>query len=443
MNFKSSRGSVTLEATISLTAFMFAIVTVLTIVNICLVQAKISVAINTTAKEISQYSYLYGLTGFNESNKVISDNAETAKKSIDDTVTNVNSVFNEMQNLGQTGKNTDINDPKDVLQKWKAVQTSIDNGAASIEAIEQQIRDITKDPKQFIFGIASIAASEALEQGKSKLIAAPLSKLMVEKHLKSYSGQSSEDFLRLLHVVPGGNNKKYIDGLDFGDSTLFPNGSNEIRIVVKYKVKVLTLLPINNEFSFTQTAVTHGWLGGSLTYVESKEAAKKDIPVGESGPIWTDATVSERVAIIRRMSLNDMIKDKGYKQVKGLTDVHAYNSEKNNFVMISSMNPLYTKDKTEKISVDTIDEKALERSFTMLVGKIKSTTDGLKSVKVAGEDGKVISVDCANATNTIQLVIPQDPGLKEKMESVLKKMDLKGVQFEIVPSYGNAIKPVK
>lgn len=57
---KSESGSVTVEATISLSAFMFAIVTILTIINICIVQARVSYAINTTAKEISQYSYLYG-----------------------------------------------------------------------------------------------------------------------------------------------------------------------------------------------------------------------------------------------------------------------------------------------------------------------------------------------------------------------------------------------
>ena len=47
---KCESGSGTNEATISLSAFMFAIVTLLTIVNICLVQARVAVAINTTAK---------------------------------------------------------------------------------------------------------------------------------------------------------------------------------------------------------------------------------------------------------------------------------------------------------------------------------------------------------------------------------------------------------
>ncbi len=42
----NTSGSVTIEATISLSAIMFTIVTILTIVNICTVQARIAYAIN-------------------------------------------------------------------------------------------------------------------------------------------------------------------------------------------------------------------------------------------------------------------------------------------------------------------------------------------------------------------------------------------------------------
>lgn len=74
---KSESGSVTVEATISLSAFMFAIVTILTIINICIVQARVSYAINTTAKEISQYSYLYALTGLNDSQAGLEEAGQT------------------------------------------------------------------------------------------------------------------------------------------------------------------------------------------------------------------------------------------------------------------------------------------------------------------------------------------------------------------------------
>ncbi len=52
---KKENGSVTIEATISLSAFMFAIVTILTIVNVCIVQARMSYALNMNDVSIIQY----------------------------------------------------------------------------------------------------------------------------------------------------------------------------------------------------------------------------------------------------------------------------------------------------------------------------------------------------------------------------------------------------
>ena len=63
MKFRDEKGMVTIEATIALTAFLFFFVMIYSIIGIVTAQAKIAVAINNTAKEISHYSYLYALTG--------------------------------------------------------------------------------------------------------------------------------------------------------------------------------------------------------------------------------------------------------------------------------------------------------------------------------------------------------------------------------------------
>lgn len=99
---KSNKGSVTVEATIALTAFMFAIITILTIVNICMVQARISIAINTVAKEMSQYSYLYALTGFNKSEEALAQAGQDGTQDINSILSDVNTVFNEIGNIGNT-----------------------------------------------------------------------------------------------------------------------------------------------------------------------------------------------------------------------------------------------------------------------------------------------------------------------------------------------------
>ena len=55
---KRERGAIIVEATISLTMFIFAMFTLYSLVNICYVQSKMSVAVNVAAKEMSQYAYL-------------------------------------------------------------------------------------------------------------------------------------------------------------------------------------------------------------------------------------------------------------------------------------------------------------------------------------------------------------------------------------------------
>ena len=84
------------------------------------------------------------------------------------------------------------------------------------------------------------------------------------------------------------------------------------------------------------------------------------------------------------MVIADMEKE-GYKKTAGLTDVQLYNSDKNEFVMISSMNPLYSSADEDVKTLDDLDSVALKESIERLCGKMTSTTDGLSSVDVKTE----------------------------------------------------------
>ena len=162
---KGESGSVTIEATISLSAFMFAIVTLLTIVNICLVQARVAVAINTTAKELSQYSYLYSLTGFNKSEAELAQAAKDGTQDIDSIMSDINTVFNEIENLGNTGKSS-MDNISDISKSWDSAVGSADKIKDAGSSLKSTIEDIAKDPKQLMFGIAKMAASEGLNLAK-------------------------------------------------------------------------------------------------------------------------------------------------------------------------------------------------------------------------------------------------------------------------------------
>ena len=75
-------GAVVIEATLSVTFFMFVIIVMLHFVNICIAQARIGIALNQTAKEISQYTYFYSLTGMNEIQATMNEETETVKSDI-------------------------------------------------------------------------------------------------------------------------------------------------------------------------------------------------------------------------------------------------------------------------------------------------------------------------------------------------------------------------
>lgn len=63
---ETGRGAIVVEATIALTTFIFAIFIILSVVDICYVQSKMSVALNSASKEMSQYAYLYSALGLDE-----------------------------------------------------------------------------------------------------------------------------------------------------------------------------------------------------------------------------------------------------------------------------------------------------------------------------------------------------------------------------------------
>lgn len=423
-------GAITIEATISLTAFMFAIVTILTIVNICIAQARIATAINATAKEISQYSYLYSLTGFSKSEAELAEAGKKDTEELNTILEDVNTVFNEIENLGKAGKSS-VNDVKDIAKAWDSAVGSMDKIEAAGSSLKDTMKDIAKDPKHLMFGIAKLAASKTMEIAKSRLIAAPLSKAMCEKHLVSSHDTDAEDYLKHLGVVPAANGS-YVDGLDFSQSTIFPYGSNRITINVSYDVKIIELLPIDITFHFNQTAVTNGWLAGDASFKSSNDYVENDT-------LWTKATIDERSGLIRHMVISDM-EDTGYQKTCGLTDVQMYSKEKNEFLMISSMNPLYSGQDEETKSLDDIDEQAIIKSIELLCGKMKSTTDGLTEVttknQIDGTTTKTVN-NCTGATNKIILVIPEDEGLKAKIEAIIAKANTQGVTIEVVPSYGN------
>ncbi len=426
----ADRGNITIEATISLSMFMFAIVTILTIVNICVVQAKIAYAINTTAREISQYSYLYSLTGINESQQQLANAANEETADAEELLRNVNSVYNEIQNLGNTGKQS-VDNIDDIFDTWETLTDGSGKITASASEIRSSVENIAKDPKSLLLGIAKLASTEGFNLATSKLIAEPLSREFCKKHLVNTKGGDVEEFLKYLSVVPSANGS-YFDGLDFSNSTFFPYGSSEIKINVSYDVKIIPLLPLDFTFHFNQTAITHGWLAGSDSYKSAKSYT-------ETETLWTQTTVNERANLIRHLEIEELKKE-GYQQTSGLDGTHAYQPDSKEFVKITSMNPLYSANVSNPKTLEDIDEVSVQTAIEKLCKSAKAETKGLTEVTTKTEKDGIVkkqTYDCTGSSNKVVIVVPEDAGLQEKIQEVVNKAEKNGVEVQVVAGFGN------
>lgn len=436
----NQKGAITIEATIGLTSFLFLFLMVYSLLTICRAQATIQVALNASAKEISQYSYIYALTGLNEALGEFEEGTKETEADVNETVGKVATVFEGVQTIGGQAGSIDITSLNETMDQFGEISDQVADTKSDIQALQEDLEKKAENPQELLLGMARLIGTKALELGKSQLIATPVARALVQKHLKRHDKDTAEAFCKSVGIVPGNywNKTSYFNGIDFSRSTLFPYGSDEITLIANYKIKLLQLLPIDLEFHITQKAVTKAWMHGDVGVSAASPEQKVEVMKEKGNSIWNSMTVSERVSMIRSMGIKDLQKD-GYLSISSQTHVHAYDPSSKTFAMIASSNALYDVD-----SVEDVDRKKIKEDLERWAGQIKSSTMGIQSIKVKEQDqyGNVTTSlkDCSDATTRkVIVVIPEDEGLKAVYESVLSEIKT-DVKFEIVPSYGTAFK---
>lgn len=459
---KKNQGVITVEATLTLTAFMFFFMMLYDLLTVCITQAKVAEALNNTAKEFSQYSYIIGVTGLDKSVGQLQENANTKKEDVNNTISNIASLYEATQNVGKDMKgavaNTDTSDLSSIAASvqtmYDSVKSNADQSKEQIDNLKETVSTIAEDPKKFIFGIGQLIMSEGLEIFKSQLIVDPLARGMMKKHLMTSKGQSNEDLEQILQgmrIVPGSRFGKtsYINGIDFSHSTLFPYGSDEITIVAEYKIKIIPLLPVNLEYSVKQKASTKGWLHGDGQVLKVDESSGKSTVKDESTPtqytntdsVWNGTDPTEINKLIRNMGISDY-KTQGYENLSDSTYAQLYNSETNTFVMISSSNPLYGEVNLETLKSEET-KKYIKNQIEKLTSGIVSSCENQSKVTIKriGDGGteKVTYDSGKNKSYILDLVIPQDEGVKELYEEIIKDCKTHGVTVKLTSSYGCAL----
>lgn len=264
-------GAVVIEATIALTTFMFAIISILFVAHICYAQAKIGTVIDGVAKDLSEFSYVYSLTGLADKHSKLSADAEKASQSINNVVDNLDDVTGTLGNLKDLGSSL-INDSEMRSGMLSLLKNELANKLESMAT--------ALVVKQFAKGRLS---------GKTDDCETVLKRLGVEKTTGTYLGS-----------------------IDFGDSVFCVNGSAEIKVVARYSVKLIKLLNTDISFDICQCASTKAWGAADKPdekVVDASDNTDNTDETSSSESTTQDTTAETTVPETTQKSLDDIARD--------------------------------------------------------------------------------------------------------------------------------------
>ncbi len=299
---KSQKGSITIEATVGLTAFIFVIVSIFSFINICRAQMVVSLAVDATAKEMSQYSYFYGLSGLQSVADVLEESSGEAKSDTNELIgytktmcTGLSSIGGEMKNVagnvGQAGE--EIGNAASlesaltsIQQTAKNMQASAQNMKSDAEAVKNAVQSFESkvkgmDAESYMRSLGALVANESYHAVLSRLICPALAKAMCVKHIEGYADGDADAALKSMGIVEG------MDGLNFLMSDMFSaENPTQIHLVCYYTVELSSLvdLPGDTRMVFCKESVSNAWLNGySKKSVDAQASGGSGADSGENG----------------------------------------------------------------------------------------------------------------------------------------------------------------
>ena len=93
MRLKEQTGTAVIEAIVSFCGFLFVLFTILNMVNYCRAQTLISHAVDSAAREMSQYAYFYKMSGLQKLDKAASDNAGIGADNLNSIIGTVDTLY--------------------------------------------------------------------------------------------------------------------------------------------------------------------------------------------------------------------------------------------------------------------------------------------------------------------------------------------------------------
>lgn len=280
---KWDKGSVSIEASLSLTFFVFFMVGVIGLINVCRVQAKISSALHMAAIDISHMSYLLQITGVHEWLVDIDRIGEEAGasltehgRSVDRVLAGTETLLSTISGGIDTIESAELT-PTGFQETVTELNTAITNGeqqveylAANADALAEDLRGIAENPVEFVGTVAQNAIAAGVNGGKN-ILAGIFAKALIQDHIGA-GGVITDvnSYLEQMGVVDG------LNGMKFSASSIFVGDDGaDINLVVLYEVKIFPFFGDTFKIKFAQSASTRAWLSGDVRTVTELPAVNE------------------------------------------------------------------------------------------------------------------------------------------------------------------------
>lgn len=248
---RDEHGYIVVETIIAFMLFVFLNMSILSLIGIVAVQARIHYAMTQAAETISMYSYTLEAMGIADHMVASAKRGEKAGKQITDFATNINGVVSAIENTN-----------------WSGLSKSAESTYNQVSGFADEIVDNPKSVMQ-----------DFLNYGLNKVESLALDRLMepLMRHYLSNGSMNGDEYLKAFHVVDG------VSGLHFytpnsvtikngriltgtTDDSMVLDSQENIKLVVQYDIDyTFGILPLpwdSGKLHITQEVKTRAWLNG-------------------------------------------------------------------------------------------------------------------------------------------------------------------------------------
>jgi len=240
-------GYIVVETVGAFVPFLLLVISILSLVNIVTLQARMHYALTQAANTLSMYSYTLEVLGVANKLTTISNKANKALDSATKFKENVNGVITGLESLSDIG-------------------SAVEHGEAGLK----QINEALENPKEVLQNIMNYTLQEL--RGK---VFEELARPLVGRYL-SNGDMTGDEYLQMAGVVKTSGAGETVTGLKALEFYQFSNhgtgnsvmidGKGNIKLVVEYEIMYTfggLKLPFEPTLRVKQTVITKAWLNGS------------------------------------------------------------------------------------------------------------------------------------------------------------------------------------